>query len=98
MSEQDGRTDWPLLMGPEVAGMPSDERAEGVYLLEADYSVDGEGTKRTAQFCTSPHGDYWLVCDWEQINAGGVAHWLDQSSFTVSLALLAQLQAIEVKP
>lgn len=98
MSEKDGRTDWPLLMGPEVAGMPRDERAEGVYLLETNYETEGEETKRTAQFCTSPHGDYWWVCDWERIDVGGVAHWLDHSSFTVTVELMAQLQAIEVKP
>lgn len=92
MSEKlDGRHEWPLMI-EDTPGFPDDDRKPGVHLLETDYSVEGEETKRTAQLIASPHGAYWWICDWERHDTkDGRPYWFNRSGFSVSTGLIEQL-------
>lgn len=92
MTEQlNGRHEWPLII-EDVPGFPDDDRKPGVHLLETGYSVEGEETKRTAEFIRCHERTYWLICDWEcYVSDGGESYWFCRSEFIVSTALIEQL-------
>lgn len=97
MSETNGHHEWPLLM-EGAPGERSDDRAENVHLLETDYEVEGEESKRTAELIESKHGNYWYVIDWERYDHCGLAYWASRSGFSVSTTLIDQLTKLGATP
>lgn len=94
MSEQlNGRHEWPLMI-EDVPGFPDDDRKPGVHLLETDYSVEGEETKRTATLISSRSGAYWWICDWERHDGRDGPHWFNRSGFSVSTDLIEKLKKL----
>ena len=89
----DGRHEWPLMIDYEPA-FPVDDRKPGVHLLETDYSVEGEETKRTAQLIQNQRSSYWWICDWERYDHEGVACWFNRCSFSVPVDLIEKLNAL----
>ena len=89
----DGRHEWPLMIDDEL-GFPGDDRKPGVHLLETDYSVEGEETKRTAQLIQNQRSSYWWICDWERYDNEGVTYWFNRCSFSIPIDLIEKLKAL----
>jgi len=99
MTETNGHHEWPVLM-EGAPGERSDDRAENVHLLDTDYGVEGEESKRTAELIKNKNGNYWWIANWvrQTVGTSGSSYWASDSGFSIDTELLEKLSKLGATP